>query len=95
MDTIYVEHGRLDTAAGNFKAHQSTLNEVLSQLESDLAPMISTWSGEARDLYLQKKAAWDKAAQDISNLLGHISKLTGDAYVNYCQAVSDVHTVWS
>lgn len=95
MDAIYVDHGKLQTCAGDLAARKGVLDEVLSQLEADLAPMISTWSGEARDLYLQKKAAWDKAAKDISDLLGHIGTITESAFTEYCQAVSDVHTIWS
>jgi 6 kDa early secretory antigenic target len=95
MDSIYVNHAYLSTAADNLAAHKRTFDEVLSGLESDLAPMISTWSGEARDLYLQKKAAWDRAARDLTALLAHISTITESAYTGYCQAVSDVHAVWS
>jgi early secretory antigenic target protein ESAT-6 len=95
MDTIYVDHGYLSEAASNLAAHKRTFDEVLSGLESDLAPMINTWSGEARDLYLQKKAAWDRAAKDLSDLLAHISTLTEAAYTGYCQAVTDVYATWS
>ena len=95
MDTIYVDHGYLSTAADNLAAHQRTFTEVLSGLESDLAPMIGTWSGEARELYLQKKAAWDRAAKDLCDLLAHMSTITESAYEGYCQAVTDVHATWS
>jgi len=92
---IYVDHGKIETAAANLLAHKSTFDEVLGQLESDLAPMISSWSGEARDLYLQKKAAWDKAARDISDLLGHIAKLTDDAFTTYANTVFGLVETWT
>ena len=57
--------------------------------------MVSTWSGEARDLYMVKKANWDTAAKDLTALLGQIATLTGDAYEAYCTAVDDVFTTWS
>jgi len=94
MSTIYVEHNRLATGAENLSAHKKTFDEVLSQLESDLAPMISTWSGEARDLYLQKKGLWDKAARDISLLLAHIAKITEDAHNGYAKAVAELAELW-
>ena len=57
--------------------------------------MISTWSGEARDLYLQKKSAWDKAALDISTLLGQIAKLTDDAFTTYADTVFGLTDTWA
>lgn len=95
MDPIYVNHPYLSEAATNLAGHKRAFDEVLLGLESDLTPMIATWSGQARDLYLQKKAAWDRAAGDLSTLLAHISTLTEAAYTGYCQAVADVHATWS
>lgn len=94
-DEIYVEHQRIVDAATALRTHKKTFDEVLGQLETGLAPMISTWTGEARDLYMTKKATWDRAAEDLTNLLAGIGNLTERAYEAYCGAVSDVHTIWS
>lgn len=95
MSHIYVEHGRLETAAAQLRGHKKTFDEVLGQLESDLAPMISTWSGAARDLYLEKKVAWDKAALDLTELLAIITKLTEDAHRGYVTTVNELTAMWS
>ena len=81
---IYVEHGRLEAAAGRLRTHKSTFDTILTQLEADLAPMVTTWSGEARDLYMVKKANWDAAAKDLTALLGQIAVLTENAFTGYC-----------
>lgn len=92
---IYVEHARLEATVGHLRGHKRTFDEVLAQLESDLAPMIGTWSGEARDLYLAKKAAWDRAARDLTVLLAYIAKLTEDAHTAYSDTVTRVSTMWA
>jgi WXG100 family type VII secretion target len=95
MSHIYVEHARLENAAAALRAHKRTFDDVLAQLESDLAPMIATWSGAARDLYLQKKAAWDRAALDLTELLATIGNLTQDAHRAYVATVDELVQMWS
>jgi early secretory antigenic target protein ESAT-6 len=95
MSEIYVEHARIETAATRLRAHKKTFDAVLGQLESDLAPMIATWSGEARDLYLAKKASWDRAALDLTVLLASIATLTEDAHAAYSTTVSELSDMWA
>jgi 6 kDa early secretory antigenic target len=95
MTDIYVDHVRLETAAGQLRTHKSTFDEVLGQLESDLAPMIATWSGEARDLYLAKKASWDRAAADLTELLGAIATITENAHGSYVSTVNELAALWA
>lgn len=91
---IYVEHARLETAASQLRTHKKNFDEILSNLESDLRPMISSWSGDARDLYLVKKNNWDAAAADLTELLADIATLTETAHNNYVTAVSEVGALW-
>lgn len=94
-DEIYVEHQRIIDGATALRVHKKTFDEVLGQLETDLAPMINSWTGEARDLYLAKKAIWDRAAADLTVLLGDIATLTEHAYNGYCDTVMTLVEAWS
>ena len=95
MTHIYVEHARLENGARQLARHKATFDDVLLQLESDLAPMVSTWSGEARDLYLAKKHAWDVAARDLTAVLAEISRITGEAHTAYSRSVASVKEAWT
>ena len=95
MKQIYVDHPRIEHGAAQLAVHKKTFDEVLAQLESDLAPLVATWSGGARDLYVAKKQAWHAAAQDLTTLLGTIAKLTSDAHVGYVDTVSRVKDAWT
>lgn len=95
MSKIYVDHARIEHGVAQLRVHKKTFDEVLTQLESDLAPLVSTWSGGARDLYVAKKQAWDAAAQDLTVLLGSIAQLTADAHTGYVDTVSQVRNAWT
>jgi ESAT-6 family protein len=92
---IYVDPEKLETAAGNFAAHEKTLNGILSQLEGDLAPMIASWEGSAQELYVQKKAAWDAAAADLAAMLGAITSNTRKAHQSYVDLITETKAMWT
>lgn len=95
MKPIYVEHARIENGAAQLRIHKKTFDEVLAQLESDLAPLIATWSGDARNLYVAKKHAWHAAAQDLTALLDTIARITAETHQNYVSAVHDVKNAWA
>jgi early secretory antigenic target protein ESAT-6 len=95
MTNIYVDHARLESAAQDFAQRHEALQTVLTDLEDGLAPMIATWEGSAQSMYLEKKAAWDAAAADLTALLAGITRLTTDAHEGYAATVSANHATWS
>ena len=94
-EPIYVDHAALENATTQLGQHHKTFLETLSELEGDLAPLMETWSGSARDLYVEKQKAWHAAATDLAELLGSIATLTGQAHTEYAQAVDDLVTAWT
>jgi early secretory antigenic target protein ESAT-6 len=91
---IYVDHAQLEAAAQNFAQRREQLQNVLSTLEEGLAPMIASWAGSAQSMYLEKKAAWDTAAADLSTLLGGIARMTGEAHQGYLDVVATNQATW-
>lgn len=92
---IYVDPEKLEAAAGNFAAHENTLRSILSQLETDLAPLVASWEGDAQQLYVAKRAAWDSAALDLANLLGSITSVTRDAHAGYVETIAKNKAMWT
>ena len=45
------------------------LTATLEQLESDLAPLLTTWSAAAQESYLACKKQWDDATLALSHVL--------------------------
>ena len=46
---IYVDHPVIEAAAANLRNRKSNFDEILTDLEDGLRPMIGSWSGEARN----------------------------------------------
>ena len=92
--TIYVDYTALDQAAKNFATRQEHLVSILENLEAGLAPMLASWEGSARDLYVEKKATWDKAANDLAALLSSIQQHTQKAHDGYADLVASSKSAW-
>lgn len=69
LDGIRVVHGSLNQAAADLQQTVKNIDDRLNQLEADLAPLKSDWSGSAQQAYHVAKAKWDKAIEDMKLLL--------------------------
>jgi len=95
MGEIHVQFEALQSGQeGINKTYQSLVN-TLDQLESDLQPMINSWSGTAQESYLQCKKQWDEAAVALSQVLSNIGTAVGQAHDNYRAAEGAAQANWS
>lgn len=69
FDGINVQHGRLDAGAQDVMTAAKDIQSRLDQLEGDLKPLATDWTGSAREAYVQAKARWDQAIADMILLL--------------------------
>lgn len=95
MGEISVRFDSLQGGEQGIRNTYSRLVATLEGLESDLQPMISTWSGEARDQYMQCKKQWDDAAQALSQVLNSVAQAVGQAHQNYQGAESSALSNWA
>ncbi len=92
---IYVDHGKLASAASDFGRRHQTLQDILDRLEAGLAPMVGSWEGSTQAMYIEKKAAWERASRDLTALLASIKQLTGDAHQGYVDTVAANKAMWT
>src|SRR5262245_10899511 len=71
-DEIVVKFAALHKAADDIGTSVRTMNSQLDGLKSSIAPMVSAWGGQAQAAYLARQQEWEKAAQDITNLLTQV-----------------------
>ena len=95
MSEIKVQFESLATGEQGIRNNYAKLTATLDQLESDLQPMINSWSGQAQESYLQCKKQWDDAAQALSVVLNNIGQAVGKAHENYRAAESAAANNWS
>lgn len=82
-DMLVVQFGALQQASGNIQAALNTMQSQLSQLESDAAPLVSTWAGEAQAAYRQRQDKWRTAAQDLAGILRDVKVAVDESAADY------------
>lgn len=83
QDQITVRFGALQTASGDLAKGTATANERLNQLQSDIAPMVSSWSGGAQAAYVRVQQRWDTAQQDLTRALGDLQRAVAQSTDQY------------
>ena len=73
FDGIKVEHGRLDAGSADVMTAAKDIQTRLDNLEDELKPLASDWTGAAKEAYREAKATWDKAIADMIVLLQQAS----------------------
>jgi early secretory antigenic target protein ESAT-6 len=95
MPEISVSFESLTTGQDSIKGVYAQLTATLDQLESDLQPMVSSWSGSAQESYVQCKKQWEEAALALSTVLSQIGTAVGTANENYRAAEKAAKSNWA
>lgn len=72
MTDLHVDHAALAGTAAGLVAGAQRIGARLDQLEQELAPLRSSWHGEAQDAYHRAKLQWDTAVADMVRLLAQL-----------------------
>lgn len=82
-ETLVVNFAALQQASTNIQMAINTMTSQLQQLESDAAPLVSTWEGEAQAAYQQRQAIWRRAADDLAAMLTEIKASVDQSAADY------------
>lgn len=80
---IKVTFGALAAAEGDVKATATRIHTQLEDLKRFLAPMVSTWTGQAAEGYQATQRKWDTSAADLTQVLNQIGVMVGQANGQY------------
>lgn len=83
LDGLRVNHAGLETAAQDLANSVKRIDERLNRLESELAPLRSDWTGNAQQSYQVAKTKWDKAMQEMRDLLQETSTTVHQSNADY------------
>jgi WXG100 family type VII secretion target len=78
-----VNFGALDTAAGNIQASARGIQARLDQLDRELAPLRSDWTGAASEAYQVAKAEWTRAITEMQALLAQVGTAVSTSNSEY------------
>lgn len=59
------------------------LQVQLTNLESDAAPLVSTWTGDAQQAYHQRQSAWHASSEELTRILRGINHALEESLVDY------------
>ena len=70
---IKVSYATINAAAEDCKSTGTELQQAFDPLKDDLKPLITTWSGAAKDQYDQAQRNWDQRFEDLKQVLAQIA----------------------
>lgn len=93
MDQIKYGFGAIAAASGDIQATSGRINSLLADLKAHIAPMAATWEGASAEAYAAAQARWDRAAEELNQVLGSIARVVAQgndrmAEVNRAAAAS-------
>ncbi|WBB77941.1 WXG100 family type VII secretion target [Micromonospora sp. WMMD882] len=80
---LVVNFAALQQAGADIQRALNTLDSQLGQLERDAAPLVASWSGDAKEAYAQRQARWRSASQDLQSMLRDIKVAVDDSAADY------------
>ena len=80
---LLVTHTALEQAQEDIRQAVQAIDDRLNRLETELAPLRSEWSGQARDAYATSKAKWDNAILEMRALLNDTGATVGTSNAEY------------
>jgi early secretory antigenic target protein ESAT-6 len=81
-----VQFGALDAAAADVQGSANQVQGRLDQLDAELAPLRSDWTGAASEAYQHAKSEWTKAIGDMQLLLTQIGSAVSTSNTEYRSA---------
>ncbi|MEU8240584.1 WXG100 family type VII secretion target [Actinoplanes missouriensis] len=82
---LRVSFGALRQASADIDRALAALRNQLDQLERDAVPLVSTWSGTARDAYEQRQNTWRAASEDLQGILRQIKAALDESVIDYAE----------
>jgi WXG100 family type VII secretion target len=83
FDGLVVNHGGLNEVTDHLYQAVKNIDTRMHNLERDLAPLQSEWSGNAQAAYNQAKTKWDTAIAEMMQLLNDTGTTVGQSNQDY------------
>jgi WXG100 family type VII secretion target len=83
LDALKVNHAALDQAGHDLMGIVNKIDARMGRLDQELAPLRSSWVGDAQQAYATAKLRWDGAIEEMRDLLRSTARqvaLSNSAY---------------
>jgi len=86
QDGLLVDHAALDQAAQDLSTAVRDIDARMNQLEDELRPLQSDWTGQAKGQYDVSKQRWNTAIYEMLTVLGQTSTSVTQSNADYIRA---------
>ncbi|MFD3619982.1 WXG100 family type VII secretion target [Streptomyces sp. NPDC058676] len=93
-DHIAVTFGTLHDLAAELEDILKQLNGKLDSLYDRVVPVVLSWEGETRDVFVDKLDEWDRSAQDLQAAQKWLHEYVTTGHTNYAAAHQAVLRGW-
>ena len=93
-DHISVSFATLHELAVELEDILKQLNGKLDDLYDRVEPVVLSWKGEAREVFVQKLDEWDRSAQDLQAAQKWLHEYVTTGHANYAAAHRAVLRGW-
>ncbi|MFH9010844.1 WXG100 family type VII secretion target [Streptomyces sp. NPDC017943] len=80
---IDVQYPVVQRAIEDLKDQTQQIINTLNTLEDELKPLVGSWEGSDRQMYVQVQAEWDQATKNMAMLLGDSGQLIQSIHDNH------------
>lgn len=94
MGEIKVTFGALQQGVADIQSTSGNLQGQLSDLQAYLKPIVSTWTGEAAELYQAKQQEWNTAQDNLNQILQKIGQALQAASDDFNAAERSNASLW-
>ncbi|MEU8651019.1 WXG100 family type VII secretion target [Streptomyces sp. NPDC048737] len=94
QEQITVSFGTLQELAGDLEDILKQLNERLEALYGRVEPVVLSWRGETREVFVEKLDEWDRSAQDLEAAQKWLHDFVTTGHLNYTAAHRAVLRGW-
>ncbi|MER6975740.1 WXG100 family type VII secretion target [Streptomyces carpinensis] len=91
---ISVSFSALQELATELEDILKQLNDKLEGLYERVEPVVLSWKGEAREVFVQKLDEWDRSAQDLQTAQKWLHAYVTTGHANYAAAHRAVLRGW-
>ncbi|MFJ9783856.1 WXG100 family type VII secretion target [Amycolatopsis sp. NPDC101161] len=70
---IVVNYATIHAAADDCRSTGNELQQAFDRLKDDLKPLVTTWTGSAKEQYDQAQRTWDQKFEDLKQVLAQIA----------------------
>lgn len=92
---MLVTFAAIAEASQNVNNTSNLLNQKLDDLQRQLQPLVSDWTGNAAENYQAKQRQWNSAQQQLTQVLSAIGKVLEQAHESYSSVEKSNAATWN